>query len=245
MLCEVYIKCFGETAMKITKWFVLFTFFICSNVFALTELNSRVGGEMLTFSLLHHYADPFLSEVRYFTNQENTSFCGIASAAIVLNTLQIKPPKDADFGDYQLFTQDNIFTADAVKKLNIKQSDVLAQGMTLEKETQLLNAFPSVKAHMYSTKNLSLAETKAILLKALKSNKQLVIVNIFRPEMEEMGGGHFSPLVAYDPKSDHVLFMDVASYKYGPTWVPIETLYQAMHTKDGDAYRGFIVVTHE
>jgi hypothetical protein len=226
------------------KWLFLLVVCISPNVFALTALNSSRGADMLASSLQAHYADSFLSEVRYFTSQQNTTFCGIASAIIILNTLNITPPKDEAFGEYRLFTQDNLFTTDGIKKSKIKKDAVLTEGLTLSQETQLLNSFPNVKATMYSSRKLSLEKTKAILLKVLKSNKQLILANILRSHMDEKGGGHFSPVVAYDPKSDSVLFMDVAVYKYGPTWVPIKTLYSGMYTKDGNSYRGFIVISN-
>lgn len=227
------------------KWLLLFILCISSNSFALTPLNSELGNKMLISSLENNYAHSFLSEVRYFTYQKNLTFCGVASAVIILNTLNITPPKDEAFGKYRLFTQDNLFSAEALKKSPIKKAEILKAGLTLSQETQLLNSFPDVKATMYSAKNLSVQQTKTILLKALKSNKQLVIVNILRSAMDEKGGGHFSPISAYDPKSDSVLFMDVSTYKYAPTWVPIKNLYNAMRTKDGNSYRGLVVITNQ
>ena len=44
------------------------------------------------------------------------------------------------------------------------------------------------------------------------------------------GGGHFSPLAAYNGKADDLLLMDVARYKYPPFWVDTDLLWQAMAT---------------
>jgi hypothetical protein len=118
-------------------------------------------------------------------------------------------------------------------------------GLKLAEETKLLNSFSGIKATSYSTESLTVAQTRDIIVNALKSNTNLVIANIFRGKMDESGGGHFSPVAAYEKNSDNVLFMDVASFKHGSTWVPMKTLYNAMHTKDGNTYRGFILVSKE
>lgn len=209
-----------------------------------TLLNSKGGSKMLVSSLSSGYAQQFLDEVKYFTYQENTSYCAVATSVIILNTLGITPPEDKNFGKYKLFTQNNIFTPDVVSKSGISESTIIGHGLSLSQETQLLNSIDGVSATMYSTESLSADKVKKIIVTALKTDNQLVIANILRSNMQESGGGHFSPLVAYDPKSSNVLFMDVASFKqYGPTWVPFNALYEGMHTKDGDSYRGFIIVS--
>lgn len=213
--------------------------FAASNI----PLNSKAGSKILVSSLNNNYANQFLAETKYFTYQVNTSFCAIATSTIVLNTLSINPPDDKNFGKYKLFTQYNIFTNELTTKTGISESSILGHGLTLAQTTDLLNSFSGVAATMYSTESYNEASSKKIIIKALKSDKQLVMVNILRSDMQETGGGHFSPVAAYDPKSDNFLFMDVATFKeYGPTWVPSHTLYDGMHTKDGNAYRGFIIV---
>ena len=209
-----------------------------------TPLNSKAGSKMLTSSLTNNYASQFLAETKYFTYQVNTSFCAIATSTIVLNTLNITPPDDKNFGKYKLFTQYNIFTPELTTKTGISESSILGEGLTLAQATQLLNSFNGVLTKMYSSESYDEAHSKKIIIEALKSDKQLVMANILRSDMQESGGGHFSPVVAYDPASDSFLFMDVASFKeYGPTWVPFHALYKGMHTKDGNTYRGFIIVT--
>jgi hypothetical protein len=54
--------------------------------------------------------------------------------------------------------------------------------------------------------------------------------------------GHISPLVAFDKETDSVLMLDVAGHKNGWYWVNLEDLIKAMNTKDGNNFRGFLVV---
>lgn len=233
-----------EFTVRNIFYILIFCFF--TNTFAqnIVALNSDSGAKMLSSSLIGGNARQFLAEVKYFTYQENLSFCGPTTAVIILNTLGIMPPEDKNFGKYKLFTQDNIFTAQTVNKTGITESAIIGRGLTLDQEAQLLNSYPGVIATAYSTESLTYAQAKKIILKALKSNKQLVVANILRSSMRESGGGHFSPVAAYDAKTNNVLFMDVAAFKeYGPSWIAFQDLYNGMHTKDGDRYRGFILVS--
>lgn len=229
--------------MRKILFLVVLSFSIHAFGAKLIPLNSEQGGKMLASSILNGHASQFLSEIRYFTYQENIYFCGVATATIVLNTLNITPPNDPDFGNYTLFTQDNLFLSEAVKSAEIKKSDILGHGLTLKKLAKLLHAFPEINTKTYFDNTVTELEFEKIVVKALASKNHLVIVNILRTALGEVGGGHFSLISAYDKKSNSVLFMDVASYKYGPTWISLKDLYQGMHTKDGNSYRGFIVVS--
>lgn len=228
--------------MKKTIFSILFCFYINVLAAGAIPLNSIEGGKMLASSISAGYAKQFLSEVRYFTYQENIYFCGVASTTILLNTLHIKPPKDLNFDDYGLFTQQNIFTPEITKKTGISYKSIWGQGLTLQQVTLLLNAFPRIQAKTYYANSLTQAQARKVILHALKSDKQFIMVNLLRTALNQIGNGHFSLIAAYDEKSDSVLFMDVAAYKYGPTWISINDLYRAMHTQFKGAYRGFIIV---
>ena len=229
---------------KFKKIWLVILIFISNMTFASNNipLNSDLGAKMLVNSMENNYAAQFLAETKYFTYQENTSFCAIATAAIVLNTLGIISPDDKTFGKYKLFTQTNIFTDDLTKKTGISESMIINRGLSLSEENKLLNSFGDVNSVMYPIE--SNLNYKEIIIEALKSNSHLVVANVSRNGIQQSGGGHLSPIVAYDPKTDSVLFMDVASYQpYGPTWISFDVLYQGMHTKDGNNYRGFLVVS--
>ena len=72
-----------------------------------------------------------------------------------------------------------------------------------------------------------------------------VAVNFLRTGLGEVGGGHMSPIGAYEPASDRVLLLDVARYKYGPHWVTAASLFAAMNTVDSASgvSRGWISVS--
>ena len=70
------------------------------------------------------------------------------------------------------------------------------------------------------------------------------MLNFKRSEIGETGGGHWSPLAAYDATSDSALLLDVARYKYPAVWVPIAQLYAASQAVDSVSglSRGVVIV---
>lgn len=53
-----------------------------------------------------------------FTNQENQTYCGVASAVTVLNAMPIRKPVDPVYAPYAYFTQSNFFTPEVVKVIS-------------------------------------------------------------------------------------------------------------------------------
>jgi hypothetical protein len=76
----------------------------------------------------------------------------------------------------------------------------------------------------------------------LADSNKVLIVSYNRGTFGQTGTGHFSPIAAYDPMSDHVLILDVARFKYGPHWVPLQLMFDAMlpHDPDTERSRGFV-----
>ena len=83
----------------------------------------------------------------------------------------------------------------------------------------------------------------------LDHSQHYLLVNFSRATLSDdnQGGGHFSPLSAYNARFDDLLLMDVARYKYPPFWVDTDLLWQAMATTDTSSarHRGYIVVEIE
>lgn len=49
--------------------------------------------------------------------------------------------------------------------------------------------------------------------------QQVIIASYSRPVLNQSGAGHFSPIGGYNMRSDMVLIMDVARFKYPPHWL--------------------------
>jgi hypothetical protein len=176
-----------------------------------------------------------------FTAQATQSYCGVASAVTVLNSMPIQKPVDPTYAPYAYFTQNNFFTPEVEKIISAKT--VLTQGMTREEMAETLSS-QGVNARSIPGDTFDDESLRSLLKKALGDDGQLVLANYFRASLGQVGGGHWSALAAYDAESDSVLILDVAKYKYTPVWVGISTLRKAINTMDttSNKPRGLVLV---
>ena len=74
-----------------------------------------------------------------------------------------------------------------------------------------------------------------------------LVVSYTRKVIGQTGTGHFSPIGAYDEASDHVLVLDTARFKYGPHWIPLQLMFDALLPKDPDTgkSRGYMVLSYD
>lgn len=90
-------------------------------------------------------------------------------------------------------------------------------------------------------------EIRKRLVENLGHVNDYVIVNFDRATMGQKGGGHISPLGAYDEASDSFLIVDVNPGLAAWVWVKSDALIKAMRTKDittdGATYRGFLLIS--
>lgn len=177
-----------------------------------------------------------------FTVQRTQTYCAVASAVTVLNAMPIKKPVDPTYAPYAFFTQRDFFTP-AVRKI-IEPGTVLRQGMTREQLTDALRA-QGVKAKSIAGNTFTVRSLRSLLKRVLVSDDRFVLANYYRKSLNQIGGGHWSVLAAYDPQSDRVLVLDVAKYKYSPAWVTISALRQAIDTMDTTSQkpRGLVIVS--
>lgn len=204
----------------------------------LVYLNTRQGEERLVGAQLRRH---FFAVQPYVESQQNLAFCGPASIAAVLNSLEIPRPAVAHLYPYPFFTQDNIFTP-ATQRIK-SYIQVASQGLTLAEITAFLNAL-GVQATPFYADRLTLERLRRLLVGALANPEARVIVNYSRTHLGQDGGGHFSPLAAYAAASDAVLLLDVAKFESPPVWVALTDLLAALQTTDPDSgkYRGLVIV---
>ena len=195
-----------------------------------------------------------------FTTQVTQAFCGVASSITVLNASTAPKPLTDPYQPYPYFTQCNIFNAKARARLDL--DTVSNEGLTLSQATWLLNAQEGVKATCWHAGPASGApvalgvpgcetvrsseQFRRVARDTLRSPQHYLLVNFSRATLSDdnQGGGHFSPLAAFNRGADDLLVMDVARYKYPPFWVDTDLLWQAMATTDSSSnrHRGYIVV---
>ncbi|MDR3503694.1 MAG: phytochelatin synthase family protein [Legionella sp.] len=180
-----------------------------------------------------------LKLLEHFTTQKTMTYCGIASVVMVLNSSGLSAPPDFQHAPYHYFTQEGFFNEQVQQIIN--PEEVQKVGINLFTLNRVIQSF-GLKSDVFFANELSMGEFRAVLKKALL-NQQFIIVNFLRTELQQQGGGHHSPIAAYDEKTDRVLILDVARYKYPAYWVKIEDLWSAVNTKDKDMHRGFIIIS--
>jgi len=208
----------------------------------LVSLESPAGQQLL---LKSDYQTSYWPLSRYFVSEQNIAFCSIASLVMVLNALNIQRPFAPDLYPYPLFTQDDVFYNPKVMRI-FQPRQVAAAGLTLEQLATLASILGGQTQVHFAKNNQDLSDfinTAKKILSNPKSNSYLII-NYNRNVLGQIGGGHFSPLAAYDPTTDRFLLMDVARYKYPPTWVKSQDLWHAMESVDSTSQkpRGYLVI---
>uniref|UniRef100_A0A7S3QXQ1 glutathione gamma-glutamylcysteinyltransferase n=1 Tax=Dunaliella tertiolecta TaxID=3047 RepID=A0A7S3QXQ1_DUNTE len=208
----------------------------------LTPLNSPEGQALLFGA---QPRDDYFQLSQHFVTQINSAFCGIASSVTVLNALRVPRPRQDPRSElnstrYAYFTQANIFTNQTEKV--VPKAQVLDEGLSLEDLAVFLSAHQDVgSAFLHTSPNVTLEAFRSAIVQGLAAPDTFVIVNFNRDALDEPGGGHHSPIAAYNPQADSLLVMDVSRYKYTAWWVPVERLYPATQAVDGKTPRGLVL----
>jgi hypothetical protein len=107
----------------------------------------------------------------------------------------------------------------------------------------VLGQFP-VQVGKFHSSDLTLAQFRDLVRDTTAHSDRFALLNFRRTEIGEVGGGHWSPLAAFDARSDSALLLDVARYKYPAVWVPVAQLYAASQTIDpvSGLSRGVLIV---
>lgn len=199
------------------------------------DLRASRGKKLFAASLEQGYADAFFPLVSQFKTQSHPNFCALATLTIILNTLQIDSGKVWKKG-WRWITEESLSCCFDLEEAS-------KTGATIEEVGE------SARLHGCNTRTfrkLSSGEFRSLLKRVLRNGKdengEFMAVSYDRKSLEQPGGGHFSPIAAYEESSDCVLVLDTARYKYGPHWIPLEKLVEATYPKDSATglSRGFM-----
>ena len=208
----------------------------------------------------------FAALANQFEAQSNAAFCGPTTAAIVLNAARSGSrdlPRDRsrlhpeDFRylpsgfepTVPRFTQDNVISKGAKTRaqvlgepITVDGKQVADFGYQLRQLDQLLRANGLVTTLVVVDDKISAEEVRADFVENLKRHGDYLIVNYRREDVGQRGGGHISPIGAYDADTDSVLVLDVNPASAGWVWMPLATLIKSMRTFDTVENRGYILV---
>ncbi|NVO08208.1 MAG: phytochelatin synthase [Rhodoferax sp.] len=208
----------------------------------------------------------FAALANQFEAQSNAAFCGPTTAAIVLNAVRGRSadlPRDqrrlrADDLKYipgglalslPRYTQDNVIEKGSKTRAQVLGQPVQVNGKTLQDfgyQTRQLDAL--LRAHGLATRLVIADDSKADdalradLVNNLATPGDYAIVTYKRSAVGQQGGGHISPLGAYDAASDSFLVLDVNPTSAGWVWMPTALLLQGMRSFDTLENRGYILV---
>ena len=245
--------------------FLILTFTHIQLYASVVDWSSPTGISRLETS---QYKNDFFKLANQFESQHNKVYCGIATTAIVLNALRMHHnrsdiPLDNSLlnkADLAYFPQTNFtpfyarYTQNTVIKKSFKPrsavlgkpSEITGQseyGLTLDELEKLLRAhkLSTQTVHVESPEDFS--GMKQELIETLATANHYIVINYAREVFGQTPGGHISPIGAYHQPSDSFLIMDVTPTKFNWVWVSSELLFGALATKDGDGYRGYILVS--
>ena len=231
----------------------------------LVEWASAESGTRLSRS--SHKTD-FFPLSNHFISQDNAIFCGPVSSAIVLNALRLgkrdglprdrgsiaedemdwlPPGADPFYGKY---TPGNVLNERTKTRLEVLGKPMLIGGeaksdfgLQLRQLAQVLRSHGLRVAARVVDGDGDPAAIRRELAANLARPEDYVLVNYSRRALGQEGGGHISPLGAYDTSSDSFLVMDVNPNRAPWVWVGADALIAAMGTFDTVENRGYLLVS--
>ena len=232
---------------------------------ALVEWQS--GESVERFSSSSHRTD-FFPLSNHFISQDNAIFCGPVSSAIVLNALRLGKreglPRDRSsiaedemawlWQDadpfYGKYTPNNVLGERTKSRLEVLGKPILIEGeakrdygLQLRQLAQVLRSHGLEVVTRVVDDGADAEAVRREIAANLATGDDYVLVNYARKALGQQGGGHISPLGAYDERSDSFLIMDVNPNRAPWVWVGSGDLIAAMRTFDTVENRGYLLVS--
>lgn len=214
-----------------------------------------------------HANKAFMRLARFYEAQADKFTCGPASIAMVLNAICMEsgavPPVDAECEEFPRrlnsklpsdfrtsffrYTQRNIFNGNPGTKSLAEvygapgAGGVARPGMGLSEMQGILEA-NGVAAEIVPVVDLAVETHEATFLRVLGLENRYIIANFDRREWGLEGGGHVSPIGAYDMISKKALILDVNMCGRW-LWIDLALLVRSMAVSDHAASRGYLVIS--
>ncbi|MCB1112051.1 MAG: phytochelatin synthase family protein [Chlamydiales bacterium] len=205
----------------------------------LIAFDAEQGPELL---LTSGYRCDYWHLIKFFDTQHTKTYCGVASGIMVLNAIKSEKPKVERFGCNRLFTQEEHFFTEEVSAI-VTEEDVKVRGIRLEEMAEAMRTF-DLDTTLYYGSDLDGDAFRSLLKSVLRSDKKFIIANYHRETLGQKGGGHYSPIAAYNEVEDAVLILDVSRYRFPPIWVKVDRLLTSMQAieQGRNLSRGILVI---
>jgi glutathione gamma-glutamylcysteinyltransferase len=224
-------------------------------------LSSRRGKALFSSAHAHGGLKTFFPLMEQFVTQSEPAYCGVSTLVMALNALAVDPNLTWK-GPWRWYEEHmlNCIDLDQAKEVGITLPTFvsLAKCQGLHTEPRMASDF-TVDQLREAVKEACLEDIPDIAtpdehhtehnnVNVCQGSHRILVATYNRGSLGQTGSGHFSPVAAYDSVSDYVLILDVARFKYGPHWISLEKLYEAMQPLDPDTQqsRGYIFLSfHE
>ena len=232
------------------------------------ELVEWESGESIRRLARSAHKTDFFPLSNHFVSQDNKIFCGPVSSAIVLNALRLGrkqglPEDRASIAEseraflpegfnpfFGKYTPGNVLTERTKsrievlgKPIEIGGKPVRDYGLQLRQLALVLRAHGLAATVRVVDADADDATIRRELARNLAARDDYVLVNYARKALGQTGGGHISPLGAYDEASDSFLVMDVNPNRAPWVWVEAADLIAAMRTFDTVENRGYLLIS--
>ena len=238
---------------------------VYSNQVAVINWNSEEGIARLERT---KFKGDFYRLAHHFKPQADPVVCGQAAATMILSAIYelnhqpfpiveewpiaINDKKHAL--QYRMLNENNFHNEATDKVLHRKAISMkitktdgsFGGGIDIDELQKMLRIHGAksklVTVDKYSDKKL--AGFRELVKEVVNSPKEFLLLN-YDHSYKGLMGGHFSPLAAYDEKSDSILILDVAAHRNPWIWINLSDLYHAMNTKNYSqtSYRGYSIVS--
>ncbi|CAO3694365.1 unnamed protein product [Rhizopus stolonifer] len=202
----------------------------------LVRFASPEGKRLFRDAMDDGYAEGFFPLTGNFTTQSEPSYCGPSSLAMVLNALEVDPKRKWK-GNWRWFSDDFLHCCSS-------KEDMKKNGITFDNLACLAKCHCDVQVKRAN--DFSFEEFKKDVESVTSTSEKFMIISFSRKTLGQTGDGHFSPIGAYNPKTNKVLVLDTARYKYPSYWCSIDTLFESMNPIDKETGRprGYFVLSY-
>lgn len=227
----------------IKKIIFCFVFALVQQAFASEDFNSKEGIRKLESAELK---DDFYQLVNFYQAQINPFYCSIATSVTILNAINYQENSAPKISQLTFLNEktDKIKSQKVIRREEKNEKGEYSEGLSLVELSKILQTYGLDTKINYVEKNDEPSEMKfrSDIRNALQNKNTFLVANFDGKTLSKKTGGHFSPVVAYDEKSDSALVMDVALHKNQWFWTSIKDFMKSMNTKDGKNYRGYLLV---
>lgn len=234
-----------------------------SNILAVVPFDSDIGVDLFEKS---QHKKAFFKLAPHYVAQQNINSCGVASAIIILNAIDIKskktppiskkgswyvPEEKTLYGQF-VWNEDNFYNQEISEILDktVLEGDKKIDGsyhvgIELDRLSLALKlqGLDIETHHVTSVSDNSIESFRNLVKTFTQDPTKYIIINYNLNIYTIQGGGHFSPIGAYEATSDSILILDTWSDSNNWLWIKLQDLYLSMNTLDGTTCRGYILIS--